>query len=119
MLLEEREGRICIRLYRRADGTVITADCPVGVKRRRLRGLVISAVSVGALAAAAFSFYRTMSMSCGSTRAQREQGEPDEVTMGAAPPMQVTATASAASPPPPTMGAPVPMPPHVDPKKKR
>ncbi|MEP6902688.1 MAG: hypothetical protein ABJA66_13130 [Actinomycetota bacterium] len=31
------EGRVCLKFYRRADGTVITKDCPVGwqaVKRR-------------------------------------------------------------------------------------
>ena len=31
------EGRLCLRVYRRRDGTVITRDCPVGwarVKRR-------------------------------------------------------------------------------------
>ncbi|MGB2913963.1 MAG: carboxypeptidase-like regulatory domain-containing protein, partial [Pyrinomonadaceae bacterium] len=26
------EGRLCIRLYRRSDGTVVTKDCPVGFK---------------------------------------------------------------------------------------
>ena len=26
-LLEEREGRVCVRFYRRADGTVSTVDC--------------------------------------------------------------------------------------------
>jgi hypothetical protein len=26
---------ICVRLYRRADGTVITDDCPIGERRRR------------------------------------------------------------------------------------
>src|SRR4051812_30539490 len=29
-LLAEREGRLCVRLYRRLDGTVITADCGGG-----------------------------------------------------------------------------------------
>lgn len=31
MLFEETEGRACVRLYRRQDGTVLTADCPVGL----------------------------------------------------------------------------------------
>ena len=30
-LFEETEGRACVRLYRRQDGTVLTADCPVGL----------------------------------------------------------------------------------------
>ena len=29
-LLAEKEGNVCVRLYRRPDGTVITSDCPVG-----------------------------------------------------------------------------------------
>jgi hypothetical protein len=29
-LLFESEGKICVRLYRREDGTVITQNCPVG-----------------------------------------------------------------------------------------
>ena len=27
-LIADREGRLCARLFRRADGTVVTADCP-------------------------------------------------------------------------------------------
>lgn len=36
-LILHSEGRVCMRIYRRADGTVITKDCPVGwqaVKQR-------------------------------------------------------------------------------------
>jgi hypothetical protein len=29
--------RACIRFHRRFDGTVITQDCPVGVRKRQLR----------------------------------------------------------------------------------
>src|SRR5205814_237703 len=31
-LIAEREGRVCIRMYRREDGTVITRDCGGAVK---------------------------------------------------------------------------------------
>ena len=31
-VLQNREGRLCARIYRRADGTVLTQDCPVGVR---------------------------------------------------------------------------------------
>lgn len=36
-LLMNAEGRLCVRFYKRADGTVLTQDCPVGwaaIKRR-------------------------------------------------------------------------------------
>src|SRR6185369_2922002 len=29
-LLLRKEGRVCARLYRRADGTLLTSDCPSG-----------------------------------------------------------------------------------------
>ena len=29
-LVTETEGRLCVRFYSRADGTIITEDCPVG-----------------------------------------------------------------------------------------
>ena len=34
-LVNEREGRLCIQFYRRADGTMLTKDCPVGLKAIR------------------------------------------------------------------------------------
>ena len=43
-LIANTEGRICARLYRRTDGTVITKDCPVGL--RALRRHVAKAAGV-------------------------------------------------------------------------
>jgi hypothetical protein len=44
-LISETEGRICARIYRRSDGTVITKDCPVGLRAIRRRvALVTGAV---------------------------------------------------------------------------
>jgi|HubBroStandDraft_6_1064221.scaffolds.fasta_scaffold58086_2 hypothetical protein len=53
-LLAEREGSICVRLYRRTDGTVITADCPVGLRKKRVRRAAISVAGAGALAATGY-----------------------------------------------------------------
>ena len=36
-LLRNVEGRLCVRFYRRADGTMMTKDCPVGVRAVRQR----------------------------------------------------------------------------------
>ena len=46
--LFESEGRICARFYRRADGTVITKDCPVGVRafRERMRTAAVAFTSL-------------------------------------------------------------------------
>jgi hypothetical protein len=45
----------CVRLYQRTDGTLITADCPVGLRRRRARALLVGTLSVGAAALFAFT----------------------------------------------------------------
>jgi hypothetical protein len=52
-LLAARDGKMCVRLYKRADGTVLTSDCPVGVKRRRRRRAVAGVLGGGLLAAGA------------------------------------------------------------------
>lgn len=36
-LVRKNEGRVCLKLYRRADGTVITDNCPVGLRKVRDR----------------------------------------------------------------------------------
>jgi hypothetical protein len=36
-LIARTEGRLCMRIYRRADGTVITSDCPAGLRAVRRR----------------------------------------------------------------------------------
>jgi hypothetical protein len=46
------EGAACIRFFRRADGTILTEDCPTGVRRKRLRVIGAVAVGGGALMAA-------------------------------------------------------------------
>ncbi|HEY0190370.1 MAG TPA: hypothetical protein VGC42_04560 [Kofleriaceae bacterium] len=54
-LIVEHEGKLCVRYFQRADGTILLKDCVVGVRRRRLRQ--IGAVSVAAgLAGAALGF---------------------------------------------------------------
>jgi len=48
------EGRLCARLYRRTDGTVITRDCPVGLRAvRRQAARVAGAVFATLLSLAA------------------------------------------------------------------
>ena len=48
-LLMRTEGRVCARLYRRADGTVLTRDCPTGLRAVRQRASRIAAAVVAAL----------------------------------------------------------------------
>jgi len=53
-LVHAREGRMCVRFFRREDGTVLTSDCPDGMRSVRFRGRVFTrftklAVSAGFL----------------------------------------------------------------------
>ena len=41
-LLERSEGRLCVRFYRRADGSVITQNCPVGWAKVKQRARVVA-----------------------------------------------------------------------------
>lgn len=36
-LVQNAEGRVCGAFFRRADGTVLTRDCPVGLRAARVR----------------------------------------------------------------------------------
>ena len=36
-LLRNSEGRLCVRYFKRSDGTILTADCPVGWAKVRER----------------------------------------------------------------------------------
>jgi hypothetical protein len=59
-LIVEKEGRLCVRYYQRADGMILLKDCAVGVKRRRRRRVIAAGVAAslagvaGSLANAAF-----------------------------------------------------------------
>ncbi|MCB9626522.1 MAG: hypothetical protein H6725_04035 [Sandaracinaceae bacterium] len=63
-LLRDREGELCVRFYRRADGTVMTSDCPSGSGRRRLRRLALAATLTVSAAAGAGTYSTTMGEPC-------------------------------------------------------
>lgn len=46
-LIAGSEGRLCVRFYRRADGTILTENCPVGLRalKRRLSRTASAAAS--------------------------------------------------------------------------
>lgn len=45
-LVYETEGRVCVRFYQRRDGTVLTDNCPVGVRKaRRWLSVQLSAIT--------------------------------------------------------------------------
>jgi hypothetical protein len=61
-LIAHSEGRLCVRYYRRRDGSIITQNCPVGlraIKRRLSR--VATAVATSVLSfLAGIGFYRAV-----------------------------------------------------------
>jgi hypothetical protein len=105
-LLAARESKMCVRLYKRADGTVLTSDCPVGVKRRRRRRAVAGVVGGGLMAAgaalAALGGQRTMGSAVPLTGAVAPVETATTVTTGAATEMGSAIPVMGA--PPPVMG---------------
>ena len=111
-LLRATEGKVCVRFFRRADGTVLTEDCPVGVallvRKAKRATLAAAAISIGAVAAMLAvlggSFTKKTCNALVDVKTTIEQSMPDipepRPTMGEAP----------MEPPPPTMGVPPPPP---------
>lgn len=44
LLVANGSGDMCVRFYERADGTIMTADCPVGVERKHRRKMALAVV---------------------------------------------------------------------------
>lgn len=82
--LARAEGRVCVRFYRRFDGTILTADCSRGVRRRRRRRVAAIAAGVAGAGLLASATLRGF----GPTRTQgavmpREISRPSQTeTMG-------------------------------------
>jgi Carboxypeptidase regulatory-like domain len=73
-LLRTTEGRLCGRLYRRADGTLITKDCPVGLRAVRRR--------VAKIATAAFATLVSLgSAAVGQKQSDKDKGCKQQVTV--------------------------------------
>ena len=69
-LLYEKEGKLCVRLYKRFDGTVLTADCPKGLRMMRKQYLMTRA-RVLTMAAGLFGFLGMCASSCMGVPADR------------------------------------------------
>jgi hypothetical protein len=109
-LVKERTGEICVRMYRREDGTVLTTDCPVGAKKKNVRRLVVLAAGGGALAMAGASLYsQTMGEADGRYLAGAIEAVPREPVQGTpeAPAIMGSTSVPFVEPPPrPVMGEP-------------
>jgi hypothetical protein len=101
-LLQEKEANLCARFYRRADGTIMTSDCSVGVRNKRVRQVASAALFVGSAAMAFSAYEKSHVAKCPTGNAMGEvafiPGEDAPREMGSvAPP--VTATPPAQEPP--------------------
>jgi hypothetical protein len=108
-LLRRTEGRLCVRLYRRADGTVLTSDCPVGLRALRRRLATVTGAA-GAVALALIGWAWSMdstgqsSATCGATL---HIPQPFQAILDwLYPSRTVTATMGKPCAPPPTAPAP-------------
>lgn len=48
LLTKGRPDGLCVRIFERADGTVLTSDCPVGMRRKRVRRLAVLGAGISA-----------------------------------------------------------------------
>src|SRR6266404_3853955 len=56
-LIANTKGRICARLYRRSDGTIITKDCPVGLRAIRRHVAKVTSAVFAAILSACFTVF--------------------------------------------------------------
>lgn len=119
LVMLEREGELCVRLYRRKDGTVLTQDCPVGVRRKRLR--IVGALGVGAGLAATlvgFGAYRSLAAETQHPMVMGAMGVDEPPTPSADPvPPAMGTVAPPAPQPPPAPKPPVAPKPHAQVKR--
>ena len=91
-LVCEKEGKFCGRFHRRADGTMLTADCPSRLRRVRERLAKVA----GALCAVVLSL-----AGCSSRPSSSKGGEMGQVFLGD---VAVSPVGGATNPPPEIMG---------------
>jgi hypothetical protein len=76
VLLQERQGRVCVRYYQRADGTVMTRDCSPGVRRTLWRGMALTLLLALTMLAVLFTWARSGSVPADRVRWHLRDREP-------------------------------------------
>jgi hypothetical protein len=109
-LLRATDGKLCVRFFRRQDGTILTQDCPVGialvVRRAKRATLIAAATTIGAIATMLTFLGLSMTKKAGC-ELQNVKTQIEEVIPEITPPIPTMGE------PPPLMGdvAPPPQPP--------
>ena len=80
------EGRLCVRYYNRADGTILTQNCPVGLQtlKRRVSGVSKAVVS------SALSFFAGMTVLAGLETVQNSLDAATEADLNLIAPVPLT-----------------------------
>ena len=73
-LIREKEGRLCVRFFRRADGTILTKDCPVGLGAARIKLVRLATAALGLVAMIAAGVGLRRSVASCDLPAQRTMG---------------------------------------------
>jgi hypothetical protein len=99
-LIRDKRGNLCARYFKRADGTVVTQDCPVGQRARR-RGVAIAAGAITALTAGAvYSEHARVEHTMGSI-GSIDAADPPQELMGTLPALEPGAMPEPPEPPEP------------------
>jgi hypothetical protein len=98
-LIAAREGRVCVRILRRPDGTVVTADCWARLRAARRRGFL---PFLGMLVLVGFT--ELIAIGAGLARLRQVMGG----VPAPRPPVSLPIARGLEAPPPPVMGTPPP-----------
>lgn len=86
-LITASEGRLCVRYFQRSDGSVITADCPVGWARLKKRAASVAGAVLSLMIAITAGLLSVAFLKSGVNYLkevkQRIEPEPEPVLMGA------------------------------------
>jgi Carboxypeptidase regulatory-like domain len=81
-LITTHEGRLCVRFYRRPDGTIITQNCPRGLRVLIQRVSRVAGAALSAMMIATSAFSQTTAKPSHSNAAEKKHKQPDlEVTV--------------------------------------
>jgi hypothetical protein len=118
-LVTKTEGRLCVRFYRRADGSILTQNCPVGLKKIKRRVAWVAQVVLG-MTLSFVSGLGLYILHLGRKHYpllnNRPAFEPHPITMGS---VAITPRLRQPPPPPPVVGEAAPGPAATKQKGKR
>jgi len=75
-LIVGAQGRLCVRYYRRADGTILTGNCPVGLQALKRRASKFSRAAISTV----LSFFAGIGVLAGLEKAQSVMGAATEAS---------------------------------------